>query len=184
MTAPVFDEDLDLLALYATHFFRAPDALGLSYWTARLADGLSIQAVARTFAATPEAATIYPAALTTGEFVRLHYNNALNRDPDAPGLSYWTADLDSGNQSRDTFMLAFIHGALAPTGSPADAAFLTNRAEAGDYFARTLGLDNPDWGGKVMALVTADPATVAQSEALADHFAGLAEPLSVVGIAT
>lgn len=182
MTPPIFDEDLDLLALYATHFYRAPDASGLAYWSDRLEEGMPVQTIARTFAALPESVAAYPPALPTSEFVRLHYNNALNRDPDAPGWAYWIADLDSGNQSRDTFMLAFIHGALAPSGSPVDAQYLANRAEAGEYFARTLGLDNTDWGGKVMALVTADPASVEQAEAMADHFAGL-EPVPLVGMA-
>jgi hypothetical protein len=186
MTASIFDDDFDLIALYASHFFRAPDASGLAYWAARLDDGMPLQVVARTFSALPESVAVYPQTPSTTEFVRLHYGNALNRDPDAPGMAYWVNDLETGVQSRDTFMLAFIHGALAPTGSPRDAQYLANKAEAGDYFAWTLGLDSTDWGGKVMALVTPDPASVDEAQAMADYFAGLPQPvdlLPMVGVA-
>lgn len=165
----------DLLEMYVAYFDRAPDAYGIAYWASRLVDGMSLQDIAKSFFVQPETLATFPATMTTTQFVTQVYNNALGRAPDAAGLAYWVADLDSGNQTRDMFMLALIYGARAETGSPADAQYLANKGEVGKYFALAQGLGDVSWATQAMADVDGTSQSVAEAKALVDTFADRAE---------
>jgi hypothetical protein len=168
----------DLTDLYIAYFDRAPDALGLCYWASRLADGMSLQQIAKSFFVQPETLAAFPAGQSTEAFITQVYGNMLGRAPDAPGLSYWMHDLDSGNIGRDYFMLAVIYGAQASTGSPADAQYLANKHAVGEGFAVNAGLSDVGWAHAVMQGVNASAASVTAAQALTEHYAGRANTVA------
>lgn len=180
-----------LTELYIASFNRAPDALGLDYWASRLKDGMLLQDIAKSFFVQPEAAAYYPAQQTTEAFVTAVYGNVLNRGPDAGGLAYWSAELQSGHVSKDSFLLAIINGAHANTGAGTDTQVLSNKQTAGEHFALAQGLNNGDWAKSIMAGVGSTTASVAAANTATDAFAQMANAAStselvvqIVGIAT
>ena len=80
--------------LYVGYFGRAADPDGLNYWIGQLNAGMSLQAIANSFAVQPEATALYSylAAPEVGDpaaFVTAIYQDLFNRGPDAGGLAYW-----------------------------------------------------------------------------------------------
>ena len=162
-----------LIEIYIASFDRAPDALGLDFWGARLKDGMPLQDIAKSFFTQPEVATFYPAGQTTQAFVTAVYNNVLNRGPDAAGLAYWVGQLQSGQSSKDSFLLDVISGATAFAGSD-DARTLANKLAVGGHFALTQGLSDVAWSKTVMAGVSAAASSVAIANQATDTFAAMA----------
>ncbi|AWI86768.1 hypothetical protein CEW88_23690 (plasmid) [Alloyangia pacifica] len=85
----------DVYRLYQATLDRAPDINGFLNWSGRLADGMELGKVIDGFVQSAEFKATY-GALDNGDFVTLLYNNVLGRDPDATGLTNWTARLDGG----------------------------------------------------------------------------------------
>ena len=135
---------------------------------------MSLQAIAKSFFAQPEAATFYPSSQSTQAFVTSVYNNVLSRGPDAAGLAYWTGELQSQHISQDAFLLAIINGAKAFPGST-DALVLANKQSAGGHFALAQGLGNITEARAVMALVDATAVSVTTANALTDSYARSAD---------
>jgi hypothetical protein len=110
--------------LYQATLDRAPDALGHSNWTGRIATGeRSYSEVIDGFVGSPEFVATFPADATSEAFVRLLYQNVLNNDnPDAQGLARWTGELDEGT-SRATVVSGFAESPqfIAETTSAANA---------------------------------------------------------------
>jgi Ca2+-binding RTX toxin-like protein len=159
----------DLTDMYIAYFDRAPDAVGLCYWASRLADGMTLQQIAKSFFVQPETLAAYPAGQPTEAFVTKVYNNMLGRAPDAPGLNYWMHDLDSGALSRDSFMLAVIYGAQT-----SDVQYLANKHAVGKAFAVDAGLSDVTWARAVMHGVDGSAASVTAAQALTDQYAATA----------
>lgn len=170
---------VDLIEMYVAYFDRAPDALGLAYWSSRLVEGMTLQQIAKSFFVQPETSAAYPPTMTTTEFVTKVYDNALGRAPDAGGLAYWVHDLDIGAQTRDAFMLSLIYGARAIPGN-ADAVYLRNKGSVGEYFALTKGLGDTLWAHRAMADVDGSHASVVAAMAIVDQAAADPVPHLVV----
>ena len=94
-----------VIRLYAAYFGRLPDQGGLAYWVGKLTGGAKLDSVSAKFAASNEFKTKY-GNTTNSAFVKLVYQNVMNRQPDAGGLAYWVAKLDAG-LSRGSVMTAF-----------------------------------------------------------------------------
>jgi hypothetical protein len=92
--------------LYNTVFDRAPDDVGLTFWTNALRAGAGLDDVAELFVASPEFQGRY-GNLGTGEFVDVLYRNALDREADPAGREFWTSNLQSGRLDRDDVVLSF-----------------------------------------------------------------------------
>jgi hypothetical protein len=159
-----------LVELYIASLDRAPDAIGLNYWGARLQDGMSLANIAKSFFVQAETAAQYPSTMSTNTFVTSVYNNLLNRAPDIPGLNYWVREIDTGNISKDVFLLALINGAKASTGSSTDRHTIENKANVGKYFAIDHGLNDTDWAADVLASVNSVPSTAVSANALIDSY--------------
>lgn len=173
----------DLTDMYIAYFDRAPDAVGLCYWASRLADGMSLQQIAKSFFVQPETLAAYPVGQSTEAFITKVYNNMLGRAPDAPGLSYWMHDVDTGSISRDTFMLAIIYGAQT-----SDVQYLANKHAVGEDFALNAGLSDTGWARAVMQGVDGSAASVAAAKAQIDHYSATASAgghlvVELVGVA-
>ena len=113
--------------------------------------------------------------MSTNDFVAVVYNNVLSRGPDTGGLNYWVDQLTNGSVSKDTFLLAIINGAMAPTGSAVDRQTLANKEAVGEHYAIYQGLNNSTtWAKDVMSGVTDQMASVAAANSKADNYAVMA----------
>lgn len=179
-----------LVELYIASFNRAPDAIGLNYWGGRLYDGMILPEIARSFFVQPEAVAAYPSTMFTRALVTTVYNNVLSRAPDTEGLNYWVREIDTGNVSKDLFLLAIINGAKASTGSATDRQTLANKVTVGNHFTFGEGLNNTTWGIDVMDSVASASSTVTAANALTNSYSdtistgasSLAMPMSLIGI--
>ena len=86
----------EVARLYGAALGRAPDAVGVGYWTDQLNHGAGIRDVAAAFTASPEFTAHYGAP-TDAAFVGLLYQNVLGRAPDMVGQGYWTNQLATGH---------------------------------------------------------------------------------------
>ncbi|MCK0151304.1 DUF4214 domain-containing protein [Marivita sp. S6314] len=166
--------DADMLAfseLYVAYFNRAPDAAGLLYWGSRLADGMSMDDIAREFFDQPETQALYGTTGGTAQFVTAVYSNILGRDPDDVGFAYWVDTLNSGAVDRAEFIVAMLGGAKASTGSASDAQYLETKAEIGAYFAVINGLNNVQVANTAMQAFDGSMGSVAQAKGIIDTFA-------------
>ena len=165
----------NLVELYVASFNRAPDSVGLDYWGSRLSDGMSLQDIAKSFFVQTETVAAYPSNMPTSDFVTKVYNNVLSRGPDTGGLNYWVGELNNGHVTKDSFLLAIINGAMAPTGSAVDRQTLANKESVGEHYAIYQGLNNSTtWAKDVMSGVTDQMASVTAANAKADGFAAIA----------
>ena len=166
---------VSIVELYIASFNRAPDCIGLDYWGGRLSDGMGLQDIAKSFFVQKEAVAAYPTIMSTNDFVAVVYNNVLSRGPDTGGLNYWVDQLTNGSVSKDTFLLAIINGAMAPTGSAVDRQTLANKEAVGEHYAIYQGLNNSTtWAKDVMSGVTDQMASVAAANSKADNYAVMA----------
>lgn len=95
--------------LYKSAFNRTPDSEGLGYWIASLDKGLGLRDAASSFIASTEFKRAYGSAPSDADFVKLLYQNVLQRAPDAAGSKYWVDNLQAG-QSRADLLVYFSEG--------------------------------------------------------------------------
>nr|WP_235953353.1 DUF4214 domain-containing protein [Salipiger sp. PrR002] len=128
----------DVYRLYQATLDRAPDITGLLNWAGRLGEGSNFLSVTTGFVNSQEFQTTYGAVGNPG-FVKLLYNNVLDRDPDSAGLSNWTARLDNG-MSREQVVQGFAQSAeFIDKTTPAFHAFMASNE--GDWFDGGPGND-------------------------------------------
>lgn len=96
--------------LYIAYFNRAPDAIGFHFWGSALANGSTLEDLASLFMDQNETRLTYPEGTSNIEFTTSVYNNLFGRVPDQAGLEFWVSALDSGNVSRDQFILEVLRG--------------------------------------------------------------------------
>lgn len=109
----VFDRDdtaSRVARLYRAGFGRDVDQGGLDHWTGAIEGGASPSGVARSFLDSPEGQSFYGAASSDAEFVDRLYRDALGREGDAGGRTFWTERLGEG-ASRADVLAAVADGA-------------------------------------------------------------------------
>lgn len=153
-----FGDASRLFHLYIAEEGRAPDALGLYYWAARIAQGASLSHLADSFFVQPETASVHAPALDDQAFVTAVYHNLFHHAPDRPGLAYWLAELGHGT-SRGHLLLSVALGALED-----DATIIDNKVAVARRFAQTEGLTNAAWGRDVLADVDATAESVVAAD--------------------
>ena len=151
-----------LIEMYIAYFNRAPDAVGLSFWSTAHANGLSLEEIAEGFADQPETRALYPQDSRNILFVHEVYQNVLGRAPDMDGLRFWSHALDDGEISRGTFILEMLRGAKAdpPDGASrafvdrqlADREYLDLKTDLGALYAVHRGMSNTDDASRVLSL--------------------------------
>jgi hypothetical protein len=110
-TSPEFQGTIAPVArLYFAYFLRIPDYVGLNFWIGYYRAGNTLDSISTQFAQSGEFQARY-GALDNGQFVNLVYQNVLGRAPDAGGLAFWKAELDSGRRTRGQIMLGFSESA-------------------------------------------------------------------------
>jgi hypothetical protein len=142
--------------LYVATFNRAPDSAGLDYWVND--SGLDLEEIAQSFFDQDETQELYPASVTSREFVQSVYSNLFNREPDSAGWDYWENELDTGSFSKNSFIQAVINGALDNDTSN-DATILNNKTAVGMHFA-AQGLSDVEQAKNIMVGISDSITTV------------------------
>ena len=96
--------------LYTAAFGRVPDEGGLHYWISVVNDPLvKYKDISQNFVDSAEFSSIASPNSSSDVFTTALYQNVLGRAPDAPGLSYWTNQLNSGLQDRADVLMGFAN---------------------------------------------------------------------------
>ena len=124
----IFDGvDQTLTQIYVAGFKRAPEASGYHYWANEMATR-GITGVADVIFSLDVVKAIYPADMTSSQFVTAIYQNVFNRAPDTEGLNYWVTQLNA--KSRGSLVIDMTNAAMnVPDGT-----------DGKDYFQ-----DRVDW---------------------------------------
>jgi Tol biopolymer transport system component len=94
--APTFaDKRAPVVRLYWAYFKRRPDLGGLNFWINRYRNGWRLVDISQEFAKSSEFKTKY-GNTTPEQFVTLVYQNVLEREPEAGGLSFWANRIRNG----------------------------------------------------------------------------------------
>lgn len=93
--------------LYQAAFNRTPDLPGVGFWIGIADGGMPLVRIAQDFMTSPEFAHLYGGAPNNEALVRLFYVNALHREPDEPGVTFWTGVLDSGSATAAEVLAGF-----------------------------------------------------------------------------
>ena len=107
-----------IAGLYVSFFNRAPDLSGLTYWKGRTQQAELqgknpievFKEIALGFSYHPVFTSTYN-SLNNEEFVKAIYINALGREGDSEGISYWTTELTNG-LSRPDMVAIFVNASL------------------------------------------------------------------------
>ena len=151
-----------LIEMYIAYFNRAPDAVGLAFWSTAHASGLSLEEIAEGFADQPETRALYPEDSRSITFVHDVYQNVLGRAPDMEGLRFWSHVLDEGMVSPGGFILELLRGAKAdpPAGASqafvdrqmADRQYLDLKTDLGALYAVHGGMSDTGNAAQVLSL--------------------------------
>jgi hypothetical protein len=167
-TTELSEQDFEsFIELYIAYFNRAPDAIGLNFWGTAFANGLSLEEMATLFVDQDETLATYPAGTSNGAFAEAVYENVLGRTPDQEGFEFWVGQLDSGNVSRDQFILEVLRGVQPGN---ADHAYLDDKVDLGAYFAVHKGMSNGENASAAMALFDGSKESIETSVAVIDEF--------------
>lgn len=117
-----------IVELYVIYFNRAPDSVGLQFWSTQ---DITIEEMAAQFGASPEAKALYPflAAPTLAnpeDFINEIYRNAFGREAEQAGLDFWIGVLedDSSPEAVAEFVLT-----VAQAAQGTDLLTLQNRTD-------------------------------------------------------
>lgn len=128
----------DITDLYVGYFTRPGDVGGMKFWFDKIYDGVeTFEGIARGFTMSAEYARIYPDSFDNREFVQAIYNNLLGREPDEEGWEHWTNQLDTGLETRPTFILKIINEAPSWT---VDRALIIAKNDVGIHYTEQLSL--------------------------------------------
>ena len=92
--------------IYKAAFDRTPDLEGVGYWINDIKNGASLETVARGFIASKEFLLRYGSNTNDNEFIKLLYENVLDRQPDSAGYQYWQNDMSNG-MTREKMLINF-----------------------------------------------------------------------------
>ena len=119
--------------LYIAYFGRPADPVGLTFWATQVdaANG-SVAAVIAGFSASSESNALY-SGVPTPQKVSAIYLNLFNRLPEAAGLAYWVAQIDSGTvtQAQAAYQIQSSAG-------PGDATAVANKLAMANSFTAQI----------------------------------------------
>ena len=147
-TRPMAAVDGQVVRLYRAFFQRQPDEAGYRYWRRALLTGGSLQAIADSFAASPELVARY-GQLDDVSFVDQVYGNVLGREADPEGRAFWQGQLYAG-MSRGQMMTEFAGAAAPADGGVSDFEVPLSGLASGEYI---LQIDATGEGGDAQELV-------------------------------
>ena len=105
------EQEAAVANLYHAVLGRNADYSGLDFWYDRVEEGISMQRIAQAFLDSAE----YTGDTQTDEqFIDALYENLLERDADAGGVTFWNTQLDNG-VSRADVLVAFAEASVDGT---------------------------------------------------------------------
>ena len=157
---------------YVAYYGRPADPDGLGYWATRMdAEGGSLNAIIGQFGYSDEFNRRY-GGLGYAAMVTKVYQQALGRNPDPSGLSWYVNELLAGRRTLQTITLDVLNGA---TSAP-DSTVVANKLTVAAYYTAKVAAGCPygteQDGVDVVTIVTALPASVAAAEAAIDAGCG------------
>ncbi len=121
----VTDDEAFVFRMYDAAYGRRPDD-GLDWWVAQMEGGMSEEAVAEAFLASPEYEEIYGENPSDAELIDALYENVLDREADAAGREFWLDQL-AGGLEQDDMLLIF-------TESPENIAAHADEMDVGMFY--------------------------------------------------
>lgn len=121
--------------LYVAYFNRPADYTGLKFWEEKMAAGVSLEAIANSFAQSPEYKQTY-AGKTNFEIINQIYLNLFNREADLGGAEHWDRLLTNGTFTIDEIVT--IIGDTATDTEAKDKTTLANKIAAATAFSAQL----------------------------------------------
>ncbi|MFS2161956.1 DUF4214 domain-containing protein [Pseudomonas sp. Pseusp122] len=119
--------------LYIAYFGRPADPIGQAYWAGIIdAAGGNIAAVQAGFSASAESQALYGNKSTIDKVTAI-YQNVFNRSPDAAGLAFWVAQIDSGKVTQ-----AQASWTIQQNAGAGDAATVQNKLTAAQAFTAQI----------------------------------------------
>lgn len=131
---------------------------------------MSLNDIASSFFVQTETQALYPDLTDTAGFVNSVYSNFLGLTPDTDGFNYWVQQIDTNAVINSIFILAIINGAKAESGSAADVAHITGKANLGTYYSVTKGMSNVENAKTAMALYDGTAASTTNAKNVIDNF--------------
>jgi hypothetical protein len=157
--------------IYIALFGRPADPAGLAFFNEQTNNGADLTAIGD-LAATDEYQDRFD-GLNNVQIVTKIYQDLFGRDPDAAGLAFFVAALNSGTYNINNVAIAILDGAQGD-----DAAVVANKIASANLFTAAIdtsieigsyvGDDAADAGRAFLAGITADEATVKTAEQAAD----------------
>ncbi len=169
---PPFDSETAFVTqLYADFLKRKPDAGGLAYWTARVADdGSNLQDIVESFMRSPE--------FSPRRGVARLYFAYFNRQPDKGGFDFWTRQISSRAGSLESASQSFALSAefQRTYGSLSNAEFvvlvynnvLARRPDDGGFRFWLAELNGGMPRGRLMTLFSESPENIVLSRPAVD----------------
>jgi len=122
--------------LYIAYFGRPADPVGLTFWANQVdATNGSVAAVIAGFSSSSESNALY-AGVSTAQKISSIYLNLFNRLPEAAGLAFWAAQVESGAVTQ-----AQVAYQIQSSPGPSDALAVANKLAMAKAF--TAQLDTP-----------------------------------------
>ena len=166
--------------LYIAYFGRPADTVGQAYWATQIdaANG-SIASVIAGFSASAESVALFGSA-TSAQKVTAIYQNAFGRAPEAAGLAYWVAQLDSGKVSQ-----AQASWTIQQAAGPGDASAVNNKLIAAKAFTAQIDTNAEITGYNGAAAAALARAYLTKADATYASIANVAvDSVAAVGAAT
>ena len=181
-----------LTAVYIGYYDRAADPAGIAFWEQVVANtSLDLVAITTDFAGQSETQAVHPffadpSESAAGAFITTLYLNLFNREPDAEGLAFWTAELqaavagEEGALTVGEIITAIIEGAQssAEGGFPDEETILNKIEVALDWTAAAEASDidfttntaAQESAATIIDGVTDQQVTVNDAKAVTDEF--------------
>ena len=169
---------------YVGYYGRAADPAGLQYWMTQYAGGMSLSAIAASFAVQTESTTLYPYLAhplvddanhdNAIAFINKVYQELFNRSADATGQAYWLAQLVAGNGSPASVANFIINVISGATAGGADDLTLQAKVTVADSFSNGVGATNMVWGAAAQSEATLLVTGTTSSNATTQIAAGAA----------
>ncbi len=141
--------------IYVAYFGRPADTSGLPFFEQQFLNAgaptnvqgvnqayltnANVKALVDFFGTSAESQALYSGS--TQQFLTAIYHNLYNRDPDAGGLAYWAAKIDSGELTRANAAVSLMAGAQST-----DADIISNKVQAATSFTNALDTDQKKAG--------------------------------------
>ncbi|KFE57146.1 DUF4214 domain-containing protein [Pseudomonas syringae] len=166
--------------LYIAYFGRPADTVGQAFWATQIdaANG-SIASVIAGFSASAESVALFGSA-TSAQKVTAIYQNAFGRAPEAAGLAFWVAQLDSGKVSQ-----AQASWTIQQAAGPGDASAVNNKLIAAKAFTAQIDTNAEITGYNGAAAAALARAYLSKADATYASIANVAvDSVAAVGTAT